>query len=81
MDLVSHAALGAACAHLVLGRQNKKIAWKVGALAALVPDLDILIAYLSQEPLSIEYWHRNFTHSLIFIPFGALLFGCILMLI
>jgi inner membrane protein len=81
MDLLTHAALGAACAHLALGKKNKNNAWKVGALSALSPDLDLLIPYFSSSPLSIEYWHRNFTHSLVFIPCAAFIVTLILMIV
>lgn len=76
MDPVTHAALGAALAQAALGRFDKKIPWKVGALAGLAPDLDVLIRF--SEPLSGEVWHRSFTHSLFFIPFGGLIVALIL---
>lgn len=72
MDPITHAALGAASAQLLFGKYNKHIPWQAGALAAMAPDLDILFAY-SQNPLSLEYWHRHFTHSLCFIPIGAMI--------
>lgn len=72
MDPVTHAALGAACSQAILGKYNKYIPWRVGALAAMAPDLDIFIRF-KNDPMSIEFWHRNFTHSLLFIPLGGLL--------
>ena len=42
----------------------------IGFLAGLVPDLDVLIRSSNDPILSLEY-HRQFTHSLFFIPFGA----------
>ena len=38
----------------------------------MAPDLDVLINSEKNPLLSIEY-HRHFTHSFFFIPFGALL--------
>jgi inner membrane protein len=38
----------------------------------MAPDLDVLIRSSTDPLLFLEY-HRQFTHSLIFIPFGALL--------
>jgi len=42
--------------------------WKFGGLAA---DLDILI-YSKADPLLFLSFHRQFTHSFLFIPFGGL---------
>lgn len=78
MDPVTHAALGAASAVALLGKFNKQIAWQAGALAAMAPDLDIFIQF-SQEPLSLERWHRYITHSLFFIPIGGLIVALFLM--
>ncbi|KTD06576.1 integral membrane protein [Legionella gratiana] len=72
MDPVTHAALGASCAQAILGKYNKDIPWKVGALAAMAPDLDIFIRF-KNNPLSLELWHRHFTHSFLFIPLGGIL--------
>lgn len=41
-----------------------------GVLAGMAPDLDILIRSSSDPLLFLEY-HRQFTHSLVFIPVGA----------
>ncbi|KTC82727.1 metal-dependent hydrolase [Legionella cincinnatiensis] len=72
MDPVTHAALGASCSQAILGKYSKHIPWKVGALAAMAPDLDIFIRF-KNNPLSLELWHRNFTHSFLFIPLGGIL--------
>ena len=72
MDPITHAALGASCSQAIFGKYNKNIPWKVGALAAMTPDLDIFIR-LKNDPMSLEFWHRNFTHSLLFIPLGGIL--------
>ena len=44
----------------------------LGFLSGMAPDLDILIRSSTDPLLSLEY-HRQFTHSLIFIPFGGLI--------
>ena len=72
MDPLTHAVLGAACAQVVLQKQDKRNAWLVGALAAMAPDLDIVIRSAS-DPLLPLIYHRHFTHSLIFAP--SALFG------
>lgn len=72
MDPVSHAALGAACAQVLLHKYDKRNAWLIGALGGMAPDLDILIRSASNPMLFLLY-HRHFTHALSFIPFGGLL--------
>lgn len=72
MDPVPHAALGASCTQAIFGKYKKHIPWEVGALAAMAPDLDIFIRF-KNDPMSLELWHRNFTHSLLFIPLGGIL--------
>ncbi|WP_028388336.1 metal-dependent hydrolase [Legionella fairfieldensis] len=79
MDPITHAALGAACAQIVLYKQDQSNAWLVGALAALAPDLDIFIRDNS-NPLATLLYHRHFTHSLSFILPGGLLVGLFLLL-
>lgn len=78
MDPITHAALGAAGAQALFGKYSKSIPWQVGALAGMMPDLDIILGSRS-DPLRIELWHRHFTHSLAFIPYGALLTALVLM--
>ncbi|MBA2656556.1 MAG: metal-dependent hydrolase [Tatlockia sp.] len=72
MDPITHGALGAATAQLVLFKKNKQNAWIVGALAAMAPDLDIFIRSDTNPMLQLLY-HRNFTHAISFIPLGAIL--------
>ncbi|HHF7367391.1 TPA: metal-dependent hydrolase [Legionella bozemanae] len=72
MDPVTHAVLGAACSQAILYKQDKQNAWLVGGLAAMAPDLDIFIRS-SYNPMLFFLYHRHFTHSLIFIPIGALI--------
>lgn len=43
----------------------------LGALSGLAPDLDVLIQSSTDSLLFLEF-HRQFTHSLIFVPIGAL---------
>jgi inner membrane protein len=75
VDPVTHAALGAAagyCAAEWLDPERKLggVAMAVGALAALLPDLDVVIRS-STDPLLVIEHHRGFTHSLAFAPLGA----------
>ncbi|MBA3535971.1 MAG: metal-dependent hydrolase [Tatlockia sp.] len=79
MDPVTHGVLGAATAQLVLFKRDKGNAWLVGGLAAMAPDLDIFIRS-NHDPMLLLLYHRNFTHSLSFIPIGALLVTLVLIL-
>jgi inner membrane protein len=72
MDPVSQGALGAAWAQSGAPRAELRAAAMLGVLAGLVPDLDTLIRSSTDPLLFLEY-HRQFTHSLAFIPVGALL--------
>lgn len=79
MDSITQGALGAACSQMLFGKRNKHIPWIGGALSGMAADLDIFIR-VGGNPLSIEQWHRSFTHSLIFIPIGGLLVALCLMI-
>lgn len=72
MDPVSQAAFGAAWAQQAAKPGKLKVAGAVGAVSGMTPDLDTLIRS-STDPLLFLEFHRQFTHSLIFIPVGALI--------
>lgn len=68
MDLLSHAVLGTAASQTRADRRALVAACMAGALA---PDLDLLIRSASDPLLFVEL-HRQFTHSLVVAPLGAL---------
>lgn len=73
MDVISQAVLGASLSQSFAKDKSKQfVAFIVGALSGMAPDLDVLI-YSTNDPLLFLEYHRQFTHSLFFIPFGALL--------
>ena len=72
MDPLSQAALGAALPQSASYPERILHATWIGALAGMAPDLDIFIRS-DTDPLLFLEFHRQFTHSLIFIPIGALL--------
>jgi inner membrane protein len=72
MDPVSQAVFGASWAQQASPRGKISAAGAVGSVAAMAPDLDALIRSSTDPLLFLEY-HRQFTHALCFIPFGALL--------
>jgi len=73
MDPISQACFGASLSQsLSNNKASQMSAMVIGALAGMAPDLDVLI-YSSHDPLLFLEFHRQFTHSLFFIPFGALI--------
>jgi inner membrane protein len=70
VDPVTHALLGAAAGYCVAGRTVGRKALAIGALAALLPDVDVAIRSSTDPLLAIEH-HRGFTHALAFVPLGA----------
>lgn len=77
MDPLTHAAAGALLAQGIAPRGELRRAAIVGAVAGLLPDADILIRSAGDPLYTIEF-HRHFTHSLLFVPLGALLVALVL---
>lgn len=82
MDPLSQGVVGAiaAQASVKFSRQDTKYYAKaalIGALAGMAPDLDVLINSETDSLLYLEY-HRQFTHSLFFIPVGGLICAALL---
>ncbi len=71
MDPVTQGAFGTIFAQIMSDKKKFLVGSIVGCLAGLAPDLDIFIRSDSDPLLKLEY-HRQFTHSIIFIPIGAL---------
>ncbi len=72
MDPVTQGVVGAAFAQTRGSQKMLAKAAVIGALAGMAPDLDVLIRSASDPLFALEF-HRHFTHSLLFIPFGAAL--------
>ncbi|MEM1402459.1 MAG: metal-dependent hydrolase [Pseudomonadota bacterium] len=72
MDPITQGALGASMPQSVARPQRMGLAMLCGVLGGMAPDLDVLVSSSADPLLFLEY-HRQFTHSLVFIPFGALL--------
>ena len=75
MDPVSQGTLGAMASQNIAGK-HIAIATVLGFMGGLAPDLDILIRSETDPLLFLEY-HRQFTHSLVFIPIGGLICAAI----
>ncbi len=72
MDPLSQAVLGASLPQsLTRDRKLQPLAFVIGLLSGMAADLDVLIRSFSDPLLFLEY-HRQFTHALVFIPFGGL---------
>ncbi len=76
MDPISQGVLGASLPlasnkSIIKSEHVKTVAW-LGCIAGMSPDIDVLIQSPTDPILFLEY-HRQFTHSLIFIPIGALI--------
>ncbi len=72
MDPVTQGAFGAIFAQTISEKKKILFGSIVGCCAGLAPDLDIFIRSATDPLLKLEY-HRQFTHSLVFIPIGALI--------
>ncbi|MFT7286043.1 MAG: inner membrane protein [Halieaceae bacterium] len=81
MDPITQGALGAALPQSVARKGRMGLAILCGVAAGMAPDLDVLIRSADDPLLFLEY-HRQFTHSLIFIPVGAgLVAACLWLLL
>lgn len=73
MDPLSQGVLGASASQSIASEPGKqRLSLLVGFLAGMAPDLDVLIRS-AEDPLLFLNFHRQFTHSLLFVPVGALL--------
>ncbi len=80
MDLLTQGLLGGALALSLADRQQARPAAAIGGVAAMLADADILIRSADDPLLNVEF-HRHFTHSLIFVPVGALIAAALLWLL
>ncbi len=72
MDILTQGLLGAALSQSIANKQETRLATGVGFFAGLIADADIFISSSTDPLLNIEL-HRHFTHSIFFVPFGALI--------
>ncbi|MFT4518596.1 MAG: inner membrane protein [Halioglobus sp.] len=77
MDPLTQGVLGASLSQATGRAQWAASAGLLGFLAGMAADLDVLIRSSSDPLLFLEY-HRQFTHSLAFIPFGGLICAVVL---
>lgn len=77
MDPVTHGLVGAVAASWTCSTEKIRAAMGAGALAAMAPDLDVLLNS-STDPLFQLEMHRQFSHSMFFAPLGAFIVACLL---
>jgi inner membrane protein len=77
MDPITQGVLGASLPQSAARRSEVAIAGLLGFLAGMSADLDVLIRSSTDPLLFLEY-HRQFTHSLVFIPLGGLICSLVL---
>ena len=71
MDPLSQGVVGVVAAQQTSKRKHFLIASILGFFSGMSADLDIFIKS-SQDPLFSLEFHRQFTHSILFMPFGGL---------
>jgi inner membrane protein len=72
MDPLTQGTVGALLPQSIAKKSNVVVASILGFVAGMAADLDVLIRSTKDPLLFLEY-HRQFTHSLIFIPIGGLI--------
>ncbi len=77
MDLITQGLLGATMAQSGAKQHETRMATGIGFFSGVLADADILIQSSNDPLLNVEF-HRHFTHSIFFVPFGALIAACIL---
>ncbi len=80
MDPITHGLTGTMAALAFSDDKDNKRPALIGAAAAILPDIEAFIQAPGDPLFNLEI-HRQFTHSLIFIPFGALVAAAIFWLI
>lgn len=70
MDPLSQGVVGMSAAQSVAKQKQLMVASLIGFLSGMAADLDIFIRSPTDPLLFLEF-HRQFTHSLIFIPIGG----------
>ncbi len=80
MDPISQGLVGAIFPQSVSSAKEIGKATLIGMVSGMAADLDVLITSVEDPLLFLEY-HRQFTHSLIFIPVGGFIMAVIFWLV
>lgn len=81
MDAVTHIVAGTLVGETFFRSRLGRAAPILGAMAAVVPDLDVLAGLFSADPLIGIKAHRSVTHSLVFVPAAALALAVVVTLV
>ena len=73
MDSLSQIVLGAAVGEAVAGQKIGRKAPLIGAIFGTIPDFDIFLKYIIQQPVDQDLAHRGFSHSILFAVLIALI--------
>jgi len=73
MDIVTQGLAGAVLAQSFSKGHETRLALVIGFMAGLLADIDALFTQSDVDPLLQLDFHRHFTHSIFFIPFGGLI--------
>lgn len=86
MDTITHGIAGALIGKAVFGGEDmfasrainraRIVTWSL-MLGAIFPDSDMFRVFFSHNPLLILTWHRGVTHSLVCMPFFALILAAL----
>lgn len=77
MDPFSQAVVGGVAGQNVSSSRKIRVAGLLAFISATLPDLDVLINSATDPLLELEY-HRQFTHSIAFMPIGGLIAAVVL---
>ncbi len=77
MDPLTQGVLGAVLPQATVKNKRLALVGLFGVAGGMAPDLDVFIRSETDPLLFLEY-HRHFTHSLFFIPFGGLICGLLM---
>lgn len=80
MDPLRQGLVGATASQSLSNRKDIVTATALGFLSGMAADLDIFIRS-SDDPLLFLEFHRQFTHSLIFMPIGGLICASIFLVL
>jgi len=76
LDPISQGIMGASFPQAFCNKKNLSFVFIIGFLAGMFPDVDIFFR-TNHDPLLFLEFHRQFTHSLIFIPVGGFIFSIV----
>ncbi len=77
MDIFTQGVVGALAAQALAKKGESRRALWIGFLAGLPADADVFIRSAADPLLTLDY-HRQFSHSLLFIPVGGTLVAAVL---